>query len=419
MPKFKKYPKKYTFLKSHFMAKKFSIGFYTGGKTFDINKAWYLRWSFRHPISGKLERQKNFKGGVNYFKTKEERLKILEEYKKALTEMIKDGHNPYNDAETIVFDDKNDAVHSITNAFKLALEQLTLTVSKTTINDYKKTARSFLKFIGKENLHKEIKLIDKKIVVKYLNIILKQTSARTRNNYKADLSSIFSVMEKKLMIIDYNFIKTIEKERTQVKRNRTLTNDQLKNITAFLKVNDPVLLLVIKFVSYNFLRPIEVCRIKIKDININDSLIYYQAKNKPLKTKRIPDILLKELKEMNLHTYNKDYYLITPSGVPNIWKSSDTQRRSAITKRFTRLKTKMADAGIELEKGNNIYSFRHSYITNLFRHLRTVEKLSFNNAIKELMPITGHDSESGLKNYIHTIDADIPEDWSNKIDVII
>ena len=79
----------------------------------------------------------------------------------------------------------------------------------------------------------------------------------------------------------------------------------------------------------------------------------------------------------------------------------------------------MLNFGIELERGDNIYSFRHSYITNLFRHLRTVEKLSFNSAIKELMPITGHDSESGLKNYIHTIDADIPEDWSNKIDFII
>ena len=122
---------------------------------------------------------------------------------------------------------------------------------------------------------------------------------------------------------------------------------------------------------------------------------------------------------MDLNTYNKDYFLITPSGTPGPWSSSDLQRRSTITKRFTRLKTKMLDFGIELEKGNNIYSFRHSYITNLFRYLRTVEKLSFNNAIKELMPITGHDSESGLKNYIHTIDADIPADWSNKIDVII
>tara|TARA_R110002020_G_scaffold328548_3_gene544477 strand:+ start:872 stop:2131 length:1260 start_codon:yes stop_codon:yes gene_type:complete len=419
MPKNKKYNKKYTFLKSQIMAKKYSIGFYTGGKNFDINKAWYLRWSFRSPISGKLERQKNYKGGVNYFKTKDERLKVLEEYKKGLTELITDGYSPYNDAETIVLNNEKETIYSISKAFKLALDQLALTVSKTTINDYRKTARSFLKYIGKENHHKEIKLIDKKIVVKYLNEILKNTSARTRNNYKADLSSIFTVMEKKLMIIDYNFIKTIEKEKTQIKRNRTLTNEQLKNITEFLKVHDPVLLLVIKFVSYNFLRPIEVCRIKIKDINLKESLIYYQAKNKPLKTKRIPDILLKELKEMNLHTYNKDFYLITPSGVPNIWNSSDTQRRSAITKRFTRLKIKMLNFGIELERGDNIYSFRHSYITNLFRHLRTVEKLSFNNAIKELMPITGHDSESGLKNYIHTIDADIPPDWSNKIDVII
>ena len=295
MPKNKKYNKKYTFLKSQLMAKKYSIGFYTGGKNFDLSQAWYLRWNFRSPVSGKLERQKNYKGGVNYFKTKDERLKILQEYKKALTELINEGYSPYNDVESIVFNNEKKVIYSISKAFKMALDQLELTVSTSTINDYRKTARSFLKFIGKENHHKEIKLIDKKIVVKYLNQILKQTSARTRNNYKADLSSIFSAMEKKLMIIDFNFIKTIEKEKTQIKRNRTLTNEQLKKITEFLKIHDPVLLLVIKFVSYNFLRPIEVCRIQIKDINLKESLIYYQAKNKPLKTKRIPAILLHDL----------------------------------------------------------------------------------------------------------------------------
>ena len=278
MGKRQKYTLKYTFFKSHLMAKKYSIGFYTGGKNFDISKSWYLRWSFRSPVSGKLERQRNYKGGVNFYKTKEERLKVLEEYKKSLIKLLKKGYSPYNDKDKIVLDSEDEVFYSIEKSFKLALEQLEITVTKSTIRDYRKTTRSFLKYIGKENHHKEINLITKRIVVKYLNEILKQTSARTRNNYKADLSSIFSVMEKKLMIIDFNFIKTIEKERTQQKRNRTLSNTQLKQITEYLKEHDPLLLLVIKFVSYNFLRPIEVCRIKIKDINLNDSLIYWKVR---------------------------------------------------------------------------------------------------------------------------------------------
>ena len=429
----KKYIEKYTILKSDFMSKNHSISFYTGGvkiedwdslkkheKTAALSKSWYLRWSFRNPATGKLERQKNYKGGVNYLKTKSERFKALTELKKLLSEFIRDGYTPYDNEDSInLGGEEIEKPKSVKEAFDLALEQIKLTVSISTYNDYKKTANSFLKFLGKDNQRKDLKLVSKKIVIKYLNEILKKTSARTRNNYKADLSSLFSVMEKKLLIIDYNFVKNIEKERTQEKRNRTLSNTQLKTVTDFLRENDPLLLLVVKFVAYNFLRPIEVCRLKIKDINLEEALLYYQAKNKPLKTKRIPAILLEDLKKMQLDAYEKESNLITPSGIPSIWEASDQQKRSTITRRFTRLKIKMEASGISLEKGDNIYSFRHSYITNLFRHLRTKENLSFHEAVRQIMPITGHDSESGLMNYIHKIDADIPKDWSEKIDIVI
>ena len=427
------YTKKYTIFKSDFMSKKYSIGIYTGGvkiddwddlpkheKTKALNKSWYIRWSYRNPDTGKLERQKNYKGGVNYIKNKADRLKALLELKKLLIGFIKDGYSPFDKADIINLNNaETENPKSVKEAFDMALEQIKLTVSKSTYNDYKKTALGFLNFLGKENQRKDLKLVTKKIVITYLNEILKKTSARTRNNYKADLSSLFTVMEKKLLLIDHNFIKTIEKERTLEKRNRTLSNKQLKDVTDFLRANDPLLLLVVKFVAYNFLRPIEVCRLKVKDLNLDEALIYYQAKNKPLKTKRIPSILLDDLRQMNLGIYNDNAYLISPSGKPALWETSDLQRRTTITRRFTRLKVKMAAAGIVLEKGDNIYSFRHSYITNLFRHLRTKENLSFQEAIQQLMPITGHDSESGLMNYIHKIDADIPKDWSEKIDIVI
>ena len=415
------------------MSNNYSIGFYTGGvklddwnslskkkKTIALSKAWYLRWSFRHPLTGKLERQPNYKGGVNYLKTKKNRLLALKELKQNLIELLKKGYNPYEDNQKINVGNENAQNEtSVKEAIDEALEIAKSTVSLNTYSNYKKSAYKFLKFLGKHNQFKDVKLVTRKIVITYLNKVLKNTSARTRNNYRTELSAVFTILEKKLLLIDYNFIKNIEKEKVKHKRNRTLSNKQLIQITDFLKVNDPVVLLVIRFVAYNFLRPVEVCRLKIKDLNLDEALLYYQAKNKPLKTKRIPSLLLNDLKKMNLQNYNKNDYLITPSGIPGEWEGSDTQRRAVITRRFTRLKSQMVQEGIELEKGDNIYSFRHSYITNLFRHLRTKENLSFYQAIQQLMPITGHSSESGLMNYIHAIDADIPEDWSEKIDVII
>lgn len=413
------------------MSNKYSIGFYTGGveiedwnslskkkKTIALSKPWYIWWTYRHPLTGKLERQPNYKGGVNYFKTKKHRLLALKELKQNLIELLKKGYNPYEDNQKInVGGENSETETSVKDAIEQALEIAKSTVTPNTYGNYKKTSNHFLKFLGKHNQFKDIKLVTRKIVINYLNSVLKKTSARTRNNYRTDLSAVFTILEKKLLLIDYNFIKNIEKEKVKHRRNRTLSNKQLVQITDFLKVNDPVVLLVIRFVAYNFLRPVEVCRLKIKDLNLEEALLYYQAKNKPLKTKRIPSLLLDVLKKMNLHNYDKDSYLITPSGVPGEWEGSDTQRRGVITKRFTRLKAQMAQEGIELEKGDNIYSFRHSYITNLFRHLRTKENLSFYQAIQQLMPITGHSSESGLMNYIHAIDADIPKDWSEKIEI--
>lgn len=433
MFKDKKETLKATILKSRNSNKNYTVGLYTGSvkieewdsltptqKKTALSKSWYLRWSFRNPTTGKLERQKSFKGGVNYLKNKKDRLEALLELKKLFIEYLNDGFDPFKDAERInIGVEDKEISKSVIEAFELSLEQVKLTVSFTTYKDYRKTAESFLKFLGKENQRKDLRLLNKKIVIKYLNTVLKKTSARTRNNYKADLSALFSVMEKKLLLIDYNFVKNIEKERTLEKRNRTLSNKQLKAVTLFLRENDPLLLLVVKFVAYNFLRPIEVCRLKIKDLNLDEALLYYQAKNKPLKTKRIPQILLQDLQKMELDAYDSECNLITPSGIPSIWETTDQQKRSTITRRFTRLKVRMKEAGINLEKGDNIYSFRHSYITNLFRHLRTQENLSFHESIQQLMPITGHDSESGLMNYIHKIDADIPKDWSEKIDIVI
>ena len=133
----------------------------------------------------------------------------------------------------------------------------------------------------------------------------------------------------------------------------------------------------------------KVNRLKVKDINLEESLLYFQAKNKPLKIKRIPSIFIEDIKSLNLHLYNKEYFLFTPKNEPAEWNSSDNSRRDTFSKRFKVVKDKF-----NLGDQYGLYSFRHSFITNLFRYLRTVPRnKSYSEAIKELQPITGHETQ--------------------------
>ena len=419
------YTEKYTKIPLLKMASKSVIKFYTGGvdvkkwssftpsqKKEALRKSWYVRWYFSNPKTKKLERQGNIKAGVNRLPKMNDRVKMLKEIRKHLKKAIKQGYSPYEEINDNFETEKKHI--NIKDALKKAHDHSKLTVSKVTSNDYFYAKEQFLDFIGLTNQLKDIKEVNKTTIIKFLNQKLEKTSARTRNNYKSSLSALFTVLENKLNLIERNFIKDISNEKTKVKTDRTFTKTELKNIVDWLKYTDPYLLTYIRFIAYNFLRPVEVNRLKVKDINLEESLLYFQAKNKPLKIKRIPSIFIEDIKSLNLHLYNKEYFLFTPKNEPADWDSSDNSRRDTFSKRFKKVKDKF-----NLGSQYGLYSFRHSFITNLFRYLRSVEKKSYSEAIEVMQPITGHETRVALERYIHQIDADIPEDWSEKIDFIL
>lgn len=421
----KKYTRKYTAIPLLKMSKNHAIKFYTGGvdvkkwssltpneKKEALRKSWYVRWYFLNPKTNKLERQVNIKSGVNRLSKMTDRIKRLKKIKNHVKKAIKDGYSPYEKINDNFETEKK--YINIKDALKKAHDHSNLTVSKVTSNDYFYAKEQFLKFIGSTNQLKDIKEVNKTTILKFLNQKLEKTSARTRNNYKSSLSALFTVLENKLNLIERNFIKDISNEKTKVKTDRTFTKTELKNIVEWLKCTDPYLLTYIRFIAYNFLRPVEVNRLKVKDINLEESLLYFQAKNKPLKIKRIPSIFIDDIKALNLHLYNAEHFLFTPKNEPAEWNSLDNSRRDTFSKRFKIVKNKF-----NLGSQYGLYSFRHSFITNLFRYLRSVEKKSYSEAIEVLQPITGHETRVALERYIHQIDADIPEDWSDKIDFIL
>jgi integrase len=395
-----------------------------------LSKDWYIYYKFMDDATGKLKRMPNIKGGCNRYKTKKDRIKILSQLRDALEYLLEKGLNPYQEAnaELLVINKPNSSkiqttteqpkekeivkleivkaepveqVLSIKDAFDYALK-----VKKKSLNP-----TSYLNFAGRINRFKKaldqnapITSLTRKQTNAYLNSILESTSARNRNNTRIDLSSLFEVLTND-EIIPENFIKRINTLKTKPERNKTYTPDMQQNIYAYLEKNDPLLLLFIKFISYNFLRPVEVCRLKVGDLDISDRKLYVRAKNKAVKIKIIPDILIQELPDLS-HLKSTDF-LFTPTKIGGEWIATENNRRDHFSKRFKNIVKDHFGLGADY----GMYSFRHTFITKLYRELR--KKCSPFEAKSILMNITGHSTMSALELYLRDIDAELPEDYSH------
>jgi integrase len=393
----------------------------------DLKKRWYIYFSYRDPETGKLKRVTPFYGNVNKYKTKEERLSVLVTYRKVLLKLLKLGYNPFVDNTDLYLqlnhkkepvkietvkkeyakieqDESKTPSMVLREAFDFGLKLKEKIISTRTKKDYENKIKRLLQWLV--NTYPEVKTIqalDKKILNEFLNHVLDKTSPRNRNNYRTDLSSIMQVLEDN-DIIEQNFIKKISVLKSIPKRNKTYTDDQQEEIFSYLEQKDPLLLLFIKFISYNFLRPKEVCRLTVGDINLREQIVVFKAKNKPLKTKRIPSILLNELPDLS--QMDKDLFLFTPSKIGGTWDALEDNKRNYFTKRF---KSVVKDH-FGLDENYGLYSFRHTFISNLYKSL--LEESSPFEAKSELMQITGHSAMKALESYLRDIDAYLPEDYS-------
>jgi len=385
----------------------------------DLKKRWYVYFSFFDPQKGKMKRITPFYGNANTFKTKEERLSVLVIYRRVLLKLLKQGYNPFEDntelylklntkkqaPETkIPLKEEEAPDMALREAFDYALKLKEKLISSRTKQDYEYKINRFLKWLEKE--HPEIKTlqtVSKKVLMDFLNDIQNKTSPRNRNNYRTELSSIMQVLEDN-DVIQQNIIKKISVTKTKPQMHKTYTDNQQEAIFNHLKEHDPILLLFIKFISYNFLRPQEVCRLTIGDININEQTVVFKAKNKPLKTKRIPSILLEELPDLS--QMESKLFLFTPTQLGGSWDASEQSKRDHFTKRFK----KMVKDPFGLDENYTLYSFRHTFITKLYRSL--LEEVSPFEAKSILMEITGHTTMKALESYLRDIDAYIPEDYS-------
>jgi integrase len=404
-----------------------------------LSKEWYVHYSFRNPQTGKLVRQNNIKTGVNSLKTKQERYEKLVKIKDNLLFVLKTGFNPY--ADNIQLEEKtlrnldaqingtkaipvskektlqknpvaktskkqiaSEKEKSIRASFQFGLKIKQNVLGKTSYSGFQGRINRFLSWLDQNgNSSDKISTLEKKTFINYLNYVLENTSAGNRNNTRTDLSSLVQTLVDNEIMKD-NYIKSINVLKSAPERNKTYSITQETDILKYIELNDPVLLLYIQFITYNFLRPVEVNRLKIGDLDLEGKKLFVRAKNKAVKVKIIPQKIIDLLPDLS--TMNSSSYLFTPTAIGGEWDAEENNRRDNFSKKF-----KVVKDHFNLNKDYGLYSFRHTSITKLYREIRKAKTPHESKSI--LMGITGHQTMEALEKYLRDIDAELPDDYSH------
>ncbi len=407
----------------------------------DLSKRWYVYFSYRNPDTGRLKRQNPFYGNANTYKTKEERMAVLTIYKNIIYKYLRKGYSPYGDTlEKTVLDtsfeqhvsqkpagvplvENEDELkartemettdvfkgETVQGALESVLETKERRLRQSSIRSFKSHLNVFIDWMDKERCNiKYISDVDRKTIHAFLDNIHAQSSARNRNNYRASLSSAFETLVER-EVVHSNIVKQIKKLKTRPKQHARYSAEQQGAIFKFLKKEDPYILLYIKFMAYTFMRPLEVCRLMVGDVDLEKKTLSFKPKNGSRKTKIIPEILIKQLPDLS--DMESEAFLFTAEGMGKFTKTKLENRRSYFTNRFK----KRVKGRFELDLEHTMYSFRHTFITKLYRELR--KTYSPFEAKSRLMHITGHTSMKALEAYLRDNDVELPEDYSDMLNI--
>ncbi len=380
----------------------------------DINKPWYVYYYFRNPVTEKMEKYIE-KHGVNRFKTISQRKEACKIVKKSMLRFLQEGGNPFEIKKTKQ-DFTTKSQFTVSEALNLAFKEKSKVWGQTSIDVNKTQFKIFKDWLQTNKiLDLNIRELTKRHIVIFLNQLTDKESRAvgntTRNNYRRLISSLLSQMVDD-DILDLNFVTSIPKLKTNPEKNQPFNQKQLIEIREYLKVNDIYLYTFMKFIMYALMRNVEVCRLQVKDIDLDNSIIKIRTKTEVSSTILIIPLLKEVLKEMKLHLFQPEDYLFTKNKTPGPWEvEKETSKVRFFSFRFKKMRDKIGK-DINLNNNHTIYSGRHTTVLNLFNSFKKQGMTDLESKHK-LMTITRHKSLDGLENYLRDIGASLPKDYSD------
>lgn len=302
-------------------------------------KNWYIDFKAYDPLEQKMKRKKYMLDSIDKISIRRKR---AAELIANISQQLLSGWNPWadtsNSRQYTLFED----VVDLYNKYLIKFHKSKV-FKESTFIDYKKR----IKILNDYNQKRLTPIIyiyqfDKTYVSDFLDYILidRDSSARTRNNYRTWLSSFSSWLLEK-QYIDINPVENIKSLTEDTKKRNALSIKDLQKLKGYLEKNNPYFLLLCQFAYYTLIRPDELSNIQLSDIYLKEQKVFIPSsisKNRKDGMVGLNDTLIKSMIDLKIFNYNNDYYLFGKDFKPSKEKSTPRVYRTYFNKVRTILK---------------------------------------------------------------------------------
>lgn len=328
---------------------------------FDLKKNWFVYFDYTDQLTGQTIR-KQFRGGINVHKKKEERFLQGNALKAYWKLQLKAGWNPFSRAGDLPM-----TKPLLPEAIDQILKLKDSSCSSKSMENYRYITKLFKEWLESNRLARifvmQFDIYQAQAYMDYLTLT-KGYGGRTFNDHLTVLSTFFNCMIDRNWIPKNPFRKT-KKQEIQVGRNIAFTETERRILRDHLYEHDRHLYYFTQFIHYCFIRRSELTRLKIENIDFKNGMIIIPAhasKNKKQESVVIPSSFVPVLQEMQLEDLPGSLFLfgrrLQPGPVQYINCNHISTRHNDISRGL----------GIDGQKG--LYSWRHSGVCLLYKLLQ-------------------------------------------------
>ncbi|MFW5983509.1 MAG: tyrosine-type recombinase/integrase [bacterium] len=340
----------------------------------------YVYYYVTNPSTDKMERKRIY---LNNIKSKQNKLRYARQLKEKINNKLDNGWNPFIDE-----DESSKKYKSIEEALDFVLTYKSKFIRPRSIPQYRhriNTLKEWLK--NKKILNKMIHEFTQNMAIDFMNdlIINREITTRTFNNYLLDYRTFFNTLVKN-QYLNSNPFQQVDKLPTTQTLKRPFTESELSLYMEHIQNHNYDLYIISLYTYCCGLRPAEICRLKIKDVNLKNGYIHIPgnaSKNKKIGIIPIPGFFLEELK-IYLAGIPEEHYICSTGLKPG----AKTIKPNKIAQQFRKTANKIGlpgdlifyslkDTAADrlLQKGFSVKDirdlFRHSNISTTDAYLKT------------------------------------------------
>ncbi len=279
----------------------------------------YIFYFYKNPLTSKFHRFKEY-FDLNRIQNETEQKMYANEIIKFINHKLKGGFNPFNAKRLSAQQDH------LSFIFKKLITDLSYNRSKHTRNTYATMRNRFEQFLCEEKLE-NMRLVD--FDMNYCEaykqyMIDKKLSKKTINGTLTHMALFWETAVAKKIVLDNPFRKiTRIKNELHTRDDKDifepLTSHEMKIIFEKIKTKDKHYITFLAFIFYAWIRPIEITRLKISDIDLDQNFIRLKKNitknNKNSFVQLVPP--LKEILLNHLQGYsNQDDYIFSENFLP-------------------------------------------------------------------------------------------------------